>query len=83
MIFWKDFILDDFLGPSLKDQKICTEKPGSVSVMEDADGISNQETGQEQRPARMVGNRVSSSYSHLGKEATETNEASMQLRGRK
>lgn len=55
MIFWKDFILDDEIGPYLwigtsdpKNRRSKTDCPG---VMEDA----IQETGQEKRPARMVG----------------------------
>jgi hypothetical protein len=64
VIFWKDFILDDVVGPILadvgskddKDYKVCRRtRLGSPSVMEDARGNTIQETGQEQRPARMAG----------------------------
>lgn len=64
MITWKDFILDDVMGPSLslpwdnRESKSCREERlGSPNVMEDEIGIKSsiQETGQEQRPARMVG----------------------------
>ena len=57
MIRWKDFVLDDVIGPSLiLDFNECREtRPGSAqSVMEDAKAHI-QETRQEQRPARMVG----------------------------
>ena len=70
MILWKDFILDDFVGPVLANienepaPKSCRRKRfGSPSVMEDAMGaktetseyVSIQETRQERWPARMVG----------------------------
>jgi hypothetical protein len=68
VIFWKDFIFDDVLGPVLApsifesndsetDLSSCRkERFGSPSVQEDAMGsVLIQETGQEQRPARMVG----------------------------
>jgi hypothetical protein len=63
VILWKDFILDDVVGPILDvdfddEKEILTscrrKRIGSPSVMEDANGII-QETRQEQRPARMVG----------------------------
>ncbi len=77
MIFWKDFILDDVLGPVLSPEIFEQESEiGSTSCREErfgsprkqpglrpgsqedaAMGVSAliQETGQEQRPARMVG----------------------------
>ena len=62
MIFWKDFILDDELGASLmtdvnEHHTSCrSERLGTSSVMEDArDSKQIQETGQDTRPARMVG----------------------------
>ena len=71
MIFWKDFVFDDVLGPVLapsifeeEDETGSTscrnERFGSPSDQEDAMGsavseVVIQETGQEQRPARMVG----------------------------
>jgi hypothetical protein len=74
VIVWKDFILDDVVGPVLLDDlvrytdlKVCRGKrvassavllKTKPSVMEDSKGaqaVHIQETGQEQRPARMVG----------------------------
>ncbi len=58
MILWKDFVLDDQVGPLLRFTEDALEcrrtRLGSPSVMDDA-MVSIQETGQEQRPARMVG----------------------------
>jgi hypothetical protein len=55
VIFWKDFILDDEIGPYLKigisDPKSRESKDVYPGVREDA----IQETGQEKQPARMVG----------------------------
>jgi hypothetical protein len=65
VILWKDFILDDEIGPCLVvgpaavvrgssiNLKYRKTWPNSSSVMEDAHTI--QETRQEQRPARMAG----------------------------
>ncbi len=61
MIFWKDFILDDVLGPHLvlpdEDRIRNTLGMGAQSIMEDAIVKSEdiRETGQEQQPARMAG----------------------------
>lgn len=71
MIFWKDFILDDVVGPILAVEtgeqeiyKVCRRtQPGHSGVMDDAmsakqgapRGASSQETRRMQRPARMVG----------------------------
>ncbi|MEK6704686.1 MAG: hypothetical protein AABZ06_02765 [Bdellovibrionota bacterium] len=70
MIYWKDFILDDFIGPTLVvDLKQPQHKKrnrgaplANQSIMEDAAEqieatrcASVQETRQSQRPARMVG----------------------------
>jgi hypothetical protein len=62
VITWKDFILDDVVGPIMNDAIFessdlscrVTSRLGSPIVMEDVTGAI-QETGQEQRPARMVG----------------------------
>lgn len=73
MILWNDFVLDDVCGPILAEAgeepeiKVCRVKRlGSPSVMEDARGFGLgkhiQETGQETRPARMVGHSASDSY---------------------
>ena len=60
MILWKDFILDDVIGPTLRPD-VCREAIGeSPDVMEDA-RAAIQETGREQRPARMVGHSSSDS----------------------
>jgi hypothetical protein len=64
VIQWMDFVFDDVLGPMLSeptgvpaDIASCRSRSkgvGSLSVMQDA--LSKiQETGQVQRPARMVG----------------------------
>lgn len=64
MIIWQDFVLDDVCGPLLQAIEDATEESipvcrrtrlGSPSVMDDATGSQIQETGQGQRPARMVG----------------------------
>ncbi len=69
MITWKDFILDDKIGPSLSlpedgatvanDKQSRWTQTGGPSVMDDAKGlaidVTIQETGQEIKPARMVG----------------------------
>lgn len=66
MIFWKDFILDDIVGPILampeERSKIGgrEERLGSPDARNGASGTNTakaeiQETRQEQRPARMVG----------------------------
>ena len=65
MILWKDFILDDFIGPVLATEgprQVCrNEGWDCASVMDDARAemaqgcASFQETRQRQRPARMVG----------------------------
>ena len=61
-VMWMDFVMDDFIGPTLVIPEMrnfisCREEQTSqLGVMEDArDGIvAIQETGQEQRSARMV-----------------------------
>ena len=79
MIFWKDFVLDDFFGPLLMlddsfervvrarqelDQgrntflQVADNKDvgdAKAKHQDDAEANQIQETGQEQRPARMVG----------------------------
>ncbi|MBU6375906.1 MAG: hypothetical protein KGQ59_07925 [Bdellovibrionales bacterium] len=58
MIFWKDFILDDKFGPVLSIDSIgalAMDGVDVVSIMEDERRNYIQETGQERRPARMVG----------------------------
>ena len=59
MIIWKDFVLDDVVGPVLaftpEQDESCREmRFGSTSIRNDVKRAI-QETGQEQRPARMVG----------------------------
>ena len=70
MILWKDFILDDVMGPTLvfafdeiaklnqekqtESQKCRASRFGSLGVKDDADRVI-QETRQEIEPARMVG----------------------------
>jgi hypothetical protein len=87
VIIWKDFVLDDFFGPSLlvdeieqNDQTSCrTRRCGHPSVMEDAIG-NIQETGQEQRPARMVGLSSLDSV-QSGTEASRNVQPPLRLRG--
>jgi len=63
VITWKDFIFDEVIGPYLDVDLSCRKaKLGDPCIREDATGkketpesVSIQETGQEQRPARMVG----------------------------
>ena len=90
MILWKDFVLDGAVGPLLTfpeellelcDTECREKRLGSPSVMEDAigtnempEGISIQETRQEQRPARMVG-LSSLDFVQTGKEASRSNRA--------
>lgn len=61
MIIWKDFVLDDFLGPILA-AKSSVEISVNSDVMDDAKTANGaqgcasiQETGQGKQPARMVG----------------------------
>ena len=64
-ILWKDFILDDFFGPSLNFENESPHdrreaRTGSPQHRQEDDGGTQasqtiQETGQMQRPARMVG----------------------------
>lgn len=66
MIQWMDFVFDDLIGPVLVMDGDSTDNRRkrfvNPSIMEDAnnkreamDVASIQETGQEKRPARMVG----------------------------
>jgi hypothetical protein len=69
VIFWKDFLLDDVVGPvlALPEERLSTKSSreevrlGSPNTRNGASGkqetldVSIQETRQEQRPARMVG----------------------------
>jgi hypothetical protein len=66
VIEWMDFVLDDEIGPSLKmGAHVCrTTRTGRPVVMDDdrdgnivghVDTSTIQETGQVNRPARMVG----------------------------
>jgi hypothetical protein len=63
VILWNDFVLDPVFGPLLigdgadgdGSAQRREQRLGSPSVMEDARTSTIQETGQELRPARMVG----------------------------
>lgn len=71
---WLDFELDEVFGPllvvaAMEDVKIRRQGFGTPSVMDDAVPNTIQETGQGQRPARMVGLPDSDSYLGLGQEA--------------
>jgi hypothetical protein len=78
VITWKDFILDDFFGPTLvvpesSDEDCRETRLGSASsIKEDARSKRIQETRQEQRPARMVGLGLGSSTLCSGKEANRS-----------
>ena len=56
MIFWKDFIFDEVLGPILGNEGSA---PGSEASGPNGQGIrndaQNQETSRSSVPARMVG----------------------------
>ena len=80
MILWQDFILDDQFGPYIvtddstvvitsRDIKCRKAVLGSPNVMEDVRG-QIQETGQEKRPARMVGYSSLDSISQSGTDAS-------------
>lgn len=73
MIQWMDFTFDEFLGPLLQFPEDTA--PGfrtrSETVMEDGSG-QNQETGQVQRPARMVGHPESELDARIGMDAART-----------
>jgi len=75
VIYWKDFILDDFIGPQLSSAAGTSgreERNGRLGVMEDA--VEIQETGQGIRPARMAGLAPSSdSIPKAGMEAGQAN----------
>lgn len=104
MIYWKDFLLDNEIGPVLevagnadelsgwsmqenavsngnRDKKGRRRRLGSTFIMEDENGTKNealsasiQETGQEQRPARMVGlSGLESNIAEAGMEAGRGN----------
>jgi hypothetical protein len=67
VILWNDFVLDTGIGPLLliEGSEACKdrgERLGSPGVMEDARTSIIQETGQEIRPARMVGYSFSESH---------------------
>ncbi len=58
MICWKDFVLDERFGPLLSVDSgaaVAIRSADVASVMEDGMCDHIQETGQERRPARMVG----------------------------
>ena len=81
MITWKDFVLDDFLGPVLsstpdvwaimEDERTANEALGKASI---------QETRQGQRPARMVGSSGLDAV-RLGKDADRTSQGTAQRKG--
>jgi hypothetical protein len=99
VIYWKDFLLDNEIGPMLElpesevnsdceikvvrssawDKQGRRKRLGSPDIMDDvygkkneASGASIQETGQEQRPARMVG-LSSSDSAETGRDAGRGN----------
>ena len=78
MIFWKDFILDGPMGAHL----VCNDAGlHSVTIKDDGSGTNTiQETGQEQRLARMAGlSSLDSTLPH-GKDADRGMESAL-LRG--
>ncbi len=82
MIRWTDYVFDKVLGPVLDvpepGVKVCQEELLAHNrITEDANGKTAsqkceaiQETGQEQRPARMVGLSSSDLPSRAGMEAS-------------
>ncbi len=68
MILWKDFVLDDFIGPYL----VCSDEEVTPRTHQE-DGntaaILIQETRQEKAPARMVGSPSLDSNGRLGMDA--------------
>jgi hypothetical protein len=87
VIFWKDFVFDQFLGPHLvlPDEDRSRKTPGmgaSQSIKEDAIEQSEdiRETGQEQQPARMVG--LSGSDSNRSSMEADSDQLSRLLRWR-
>jgi hypothetical protein len=90
VIIWKDFILDDVVGPVMIDpsdidvneSEVCRRtRLGSTIIMEDEHGII-QETRQEQRPARMVGHSSLDSLAEPHMDVSSSNRASTGLRPR-
>jgi hypothetical protein len=86
VITWKDFILDDVVGPVMMDPspidsnetEVCRRtRLGSTIVMEDeeSENSSIQETRQEQRPARMVGHSSLDSSASPHMEVSSSNRA--------
>lgn len=92
MIEWMDFVLDDFFGPSLKGEgKVCrTTRTGRPVIMEDekrdgnivghVDSSTIQETGQVNRPARMVGSHSLDFNAPTGTEAGSGVQDAVELR---
>ena len=77
MILWKDFVIDDVIGPYL----VCSDEVrSSLPVMEDGSTTSIiQETRQEIRPARMVGSsNLDSTIGRLGMDADPVLDASFE-----
>jgi hypothetical protein len=67
VILWKDFVIDDEIGPYL----VCCE--GDAATRDIMDDVTPeyqiQETRQETRPARMVGRSSLESSARVGMEA--------------
>ncbi len=93
MIEWMDFVLDDFFGPSLKGEgKVCgsSARTGRPIIMEDekrggntmghVDSSTIQETGQVNRPARMVGSHSLDLQAPTGTDAGTDAPVALQLR---
>lgn len=57
LVKWNDFVLDEEFGPTLDTSDLDCRRMrlGRPSIRKDAQANLIQETGQEQRPARMVG----------------------------
>lgn len=78
MILWKDFVMDDLMGPYL----VCSEELGSRDIMEDVNEKQTiQEMRQEKAPARMVGSPGLDSNALSGMDAGPTSQAQL-LQGR-
>lgn len=84
MIYWMDFKFDEVFGPILEiPEKDHSRKArsGSPSVMEDAEGSKIQETGQKQRPARMVGLSSLDSFAQTDMEVGTGDRTDLRRRG--
>jgi hypothetical protein len=88
VIYWKDFILDDVMGPVLRipesassgKQSDRTEtRDASCTDTEEGTRAQIQETRTEQRPARMVGPSDLDSSAQVDMDVSRSNAAQARL----